>query len=172
MQKELEVLNQIYENKDITQRQLASKTGMSLGAVNLLLKRCIKKGLIKIERLNSRTIRYILTPQGFKEKVERTVQYISDSYELINKINKRIRALLKQIKNENDQILLIGEKNDIYRIIATVLDDLKTPYKHIDLEENVDRYENIVIIYWNSNDIDIISSMYGNVRSINIIEYL
>lgn len=172
MQKELEVLNQIYENKDITQRQLASKTGMSLGAVNLLLKRCIKKGLIKIERLNSRTIRYILTPQGFKEKVERTVQYISDSYELINKINKRIRALLKQIKNENDQIVLIGEKNDIYKIIAIVLDDLKTPYKHIDLEENVDRYENIVIIYWNSNDIDIISSMYGNVRSINIIEYL
>ena len=39
MEKELEILTHIQENEYITQREIAEKTGLSLGAVNLLLKK-------------------------------------------------------------------------------------------------------------------------------------
>jgi DNA-binding MarR family transcriptional regulator len=67
MEHEYEVLNHLQENEITTQRRISKRTGLSLGAVNLLLKKMARKGLIKIEKLNSRTMRYILTPQGYRK---------------------------------------------------------------------------------------------------------
>ena len=64
---EVLILEELEKNSDITQRELSEKTGLSLGMVNLLLKKFIKKGFVKLERLNSKSFRYILTPEGFKE---------------------------------------------------------------------------------------------------------
>jgi DNA-binding MarR family transcriptional regulator len=68
MEVEYQVLTHLQENEQTTQRNISQRTGLSLGAVNILLKKMARKGLIKIEKLNTRTIRYILTPQGMKEK--------------------------------------------------------------------------------------------------------
>jgi len=62
MEHEYRVLNHLQENEITTQRKISSNTGLSLGAVNLLLKKMVRKGLIKVEKLNARTVRYILTP--------------------------------------------------------------------------------------------------------------
>ena len=64
---EVLILEEIEKNPNTNQRDLSEKTGLSLGMVNLLLKKFIKKGFVKLERLNSRSFRYILTPEGFKE---------------------------------------------------------------------------------------------------------
>ena len=68
MEAEYKVLSHLQENETTTQRHISARTGLSLGSVNLLLKKMVRKGLVKIERLNKRTVRYILTPQGIKEK--------------------------------------------------------------------------------------------------------
>ncbi len=78
MEKEYEVLSHLGKEKEVTQRKIASGTGLSLGSVNILLKKMVKKGLVKIERLNTRTIRYILTPRGMKEKARITYQILID----------------------------------------------------------------------------------------------
>lgn len=83
MTNELEILKSVDEEKRITQRELAKRTGLSLGAVNVLLKRLIHKGLIKIEHINARTIKYVLTPKGLMEKARLTYQYIIKSYNYI-----------------------------------------------------------------------------------------
>jgi len=88
MTNELEILKSVDEDKRITQRELAKKTGLSLGSVNVLLKRLIHKGLIKIEHINSRTIKYILTPKGLMEKARLTYQYIVSSYNYISGIEQ------------------------------------------------------------------------------------
>ena len=63
MTNEFEVLKSVESKDTITQRELARKTGLSLGAVNVLIKRLINKGLLKIEHINARTIRYFLHPK-------------------------------------------------------------------------------------------------------------
>ncbi|HHT45933.1 MAG TPA: winged helix-turn-helix transcriptional regulator, partial [Firmicutes bacterium] len=68
MEKEHLILSYIQQQEDVTQRDIARNTGMGLGTVNILLKKMIKKGLVKIERLNARSLRYMLTPKGLKEK--------------------------------------------------------------------------------------------------------
>ncbi len=77
MEHEYQVLTHLQENETTTQRKISKRTGLSLGAVNLLLKKMGRKGLIKIERLNARTVRYILTPKGIQEKSRLTYRYIS-----------------------------------------------------------------------------------------------
>ena len=77
---EILILEELEKNSNITQRGLSEKTGLSLGMVNRLLKKFIKKGFVKLERLNSKSFRYILTPEGFKEKSKKTIEYMKIYY--------------------------------------------------------------------------------------------
>ena len=60
-----------------SQRKLASDLGIALGLVNAYLKRCVKKGLLKIGQAPPRRYAYYLTPHGFAEKSRLTVEYLS-----------------------------------------------------------------------------------------------
>ncbi len=72
----IKLLKTIYKNPDQSQRELAKIVGISVGKTNYIIKALIKKGLIKTERfLNSKNkwaYRYILTPDGIKEKTRIT----------------------------------------------------------------------------------------------------
>ena len=68
MQNEHAILNYLKNNHQTSQREIAERVGLSAGTVNLLIKKMVKKGFIKLERINGRTLRYILTPQGIAEK--------------------------------------------------------------------------------------------------------
>src|SRR5215472_10062073 len=63
-----------------TQRRLASELGIALGLVNAYLKRCIKKGLVKVSQAPARRYAYYLTPQGFAAKSRLTMEYLSESF--------------------------------------------------------------------------------------------
>ena len=63
-----------------SQRELAKVLGFSLGKLNFVLKALIVKGLVKMENFahNEQKIqyRYILTPDGIKEKIQVTATFI------------------------------------------------------------------------------------------------
>src|SRR5258708_8497310 len=63
-----------------SQRKLASELGIALGLVNAYLKRCVKKGLLKVSEAPARRYVYYLTPQGFAEKSKLTVDYLAYSF--------------------------------------------------------------------------------------------
>src|SRR5438445_12821261 len=63
-----------------SQRRLATELGIALGLVNAYLKRCVKKGYVKVSNVPSHRYAYYLTPQGFAEKSRLTVEYISYSF--------------------------------------------------------------------------------------------
>jgi DNA-binding MarR family transcriptional regulator len=75
----LELLNAIDRQSDVSQRNLASNMGVALGLANSYLKRCVRKGLIKISEAPANRYLYYLTPQGFAEKSRLTAQYLSTS---------------------------------------------------------------------------------------------
>ncbi|MCL0068044.1 winged helix-turn-helix domain-containing protein, partial [Peptococcaceae bacterium] len=86
MQNEYAVLKYIKDNHQTSQRKIAENTGLSVGTVNLLIKKMVREGLIKLERINGRTLHYILTPKGIAEKTKLTYAYLKMSYQQIIRI--------------------------------------------------------------------------------------
>ena len=76
----LRLLNAVEENSAITQRGAAKKLGIALGLTNTYLKRCVKKGLIKIQQAPANRYAYYLTPNGFAEKSRLTAEYLSQGF--------------------------------------------------------------------------------------------
>jgi len=76
----LGLLESVERDGGQSQRRLASDLGIALGLVNAYLKRCVKKGLVKVGQAPARRYAYYLTPQGFAEKSRLTVEYLSDSF--------------------------------------------------------------------------------------------
>jgi DNA-binding MarR family transcriptional regulator len=76
----LGLLNAVHADSDITQRSIASELGIALGLANAYLKRCVRKGYIKVGQIPRRRYAYYLTPQGFAEKTRLTSEYLSYSF--------------------------------------------------------------------------------------------
>ena len=126
MESEYQVLNHLQENEITTQRKISSKTGLSLGAVNLLLKKMVRKGLIKVEKLNARTVRYILTPQGIKEKTKLTYQFVRSSYRQILNITTAVETLIAKeaINSSTKQVIIYGPADEVEQILKNALHGL------------------------------------------------
>ena len=70
------VLRLLAQNPELSQRQLAEATGISVGSVNYCLKALIHKGWVKMkhfgESRNKLNYAYLLTPHGVTEKAALT----------------------------------------------------------------------------------------------------
>ncbi len=123
MEQEYQVLTHLHENEQTSQRKLSRHTGLSLGAVNILIKKMARKGLIKIEKLNSRTVRYILTPKGIKEKARLTSSFVRRSYRHILNITSAVEALLTEddLLSTTDLVILYGPADEIEAILNNTL---------------------------------------------------
>ncbi len=91
----LGLLDAVEQDRAQSQRHLASELGIALGLVNAYLKRCVKKGLVKIGEAPARRYAYYLTPQGFAEKSRLTVEYLSYSFSFFRQAKTDCSALLQ-----------------------------------------------------------------------------
>ena len=78
----LGLLNIVEGNSSASQRSMASSLGIALGLANAYLKRCVKKGLIKVSQAPANRYAYYLTPQGFSEKSRLTAEFLTQSFNL------------------------------------------------------------------------------------------
>jgi DNA-binding MarR family transcriptional regulator len=92
----LGVLNSV-EDGATSQRRIASELGVALGLVNAYLKRCVKKGLVKVSEAPTRRYAYYLTPQGFAEKSRLTVDYLSSSFSFFRRARSDCANVLAEI---------------------------------------------------------------------------
>jgi DNA-binding MarR family transcriptional regulator len=92
-----------------SQRKLASDLGIALGLVNAYLKRCVKKGLLKIGQAPARRYAYYLTPHGFAEKSRLTVEYLSRSFSFFRRAREDCSSVLKAARASGwNRVALIG----------------------------------------------------------------
>ena len=77
----LELLDAIERRSDLSQRHLARQLGVALGLANSYLKRCVRKGYVKISEAPANRYLYYLTPMGFAEKARLTARYLSISFD-------------------------------------------------------------------------------------------
>lgn len=134
MENEYQILSHLQHSDTTTQRRISSNIGLSLGAVNLLLKKMVRKGLIKVEKLNARTVRYILTPKGLQEKARLTYHYARQSYQRLLKINQALDGLLRapieaqNNTNNNFIIDLLGPRDEVFEILSQRLKEHKLAF--------------------------------------------
>jgi DNA-binding MarR family transcriptional regulator len=96
-----------------SQRHIASELGIALGLVNAYLKRCIKKGLVKVSEAPARRYAYYLTPQGFAEKSRLTVDYLSYSF-----------SFFRQAKADCAQVFDLMAARGYRRVVLAGISDL------------------------------------------------
>ncbi len=88
-----DLLERIDGDEEINQRALASELGIALGMTNAYLKRCVKKGWVKVRQVPARRYRYYLTPKGFAEKTRLTAEYFSDSLKFFRRARQSFERL-------------------------------------------------------------------------------
>ena len=146
---EILILEELEKNSNITQRDLSEKTGLSLGMVNILLKKFIKKGFVKLERLNSKSFRYILTPEGFKEKSKKTIEYMKIYYGRTLLVKQNIERII-QTYGRNRTYILFGQDKEMEEIIEGILKELKVDYM---AENDITKIDGSkIILYWDMED--------------------
>jgi DNA-binding MarR family transcriptional regulator len=92
----LGLLESVERDGGTSQRRLAAELGIALGLVNAYLRRCVKKGLVKVAHAPARRYAYYLTPQGFAEKSRLTVEYLSYSFSFFRDARADCAAALAQ----------------------------------------------------------------------------
>src|SRR5882757_9997569 len=90
----LSLLNSV-EDGATSQRRIAAELGIALGLVNAYVKRCVKKGLVKVSEAPARRYAYYLTPQGFAEKSRLTAEYLKVSFGFFRQAKNDCSELLK-----------------------------------------------------------------------------
>jgi DNA-binding MarR family transcriptional regulator len=106
----LGVLDVVERDPTVTQRSVARELGIALGLANAYLKRCVRKGLIKVGQIPSRRYAYYLTPQGFAEKSRLTATYLADSFSLFRLARRQYGEVFAAAVARNQQrIALVGD---------------------------------------------------------------
>jgi len=83
--------------------------GIALGLTNAYLKRCVKKGFIKVRHIPANRYAYYLTPQGFAEKSRLTAEYLSISFNFFRSSREQCADLFKVCdKNRWTRVALAG----------------------------------------------------------------
>ena len=105
----LELLDVIGKRNDLSQRHLAIHMGVALGLANSYLKRCVRKGFVKITKVPANRYLYYLTPKGFAEKARLTASYLSYSFSFYREAGDScIRTFDLCRQNNWNRILLCG----------------------------------------------------------------
>ena len=122
--RELEILEKIENNGHLTQRDLSKEVGIALGLVNHLLKKMVKKGWIKIKNIDANRIRYLITPEGAREKSSLLYKRVESTIHFYLEAKRVIKDKVIHLKNEGIKDVSIYGINHISEVLFIVLKEL------------------------------------------------
>ena len=116
-EREFELINIVGAQIANNQRDLSRHMDLSLGTINMLIRRLITKGYIRTKQLNQKKVEYILTPKGFSEKTHKSIKYTLKTINSIGLIKRRVQeTLLELYKNGARNFFIVG-KSDLSILI-------------------------------------------------------
>ena len=103
----IKLLREIEKTPEMTQRELSSRLGISLGKVNFLIKALIGKGFIKLTNFkkanNKCAYLYALTPYGIEEKAVITYHFLKRKMKEYDELEEEIRMLKEEIAGPGEK---------------------------------------------------------------------
>ncbi len=109
----LRLLDAVERDGEQSQRAMAGETGIALGLANAYLRRCARKGWIKIREAPARRYLYYMTPQGLAEKARLTAEYLSSSFDMF-----------RAARSECENIITACDRQGIRKIALIGVSDL------------------------------------------------
>ncbi len=97
------LLKALEENPDVTQRELASILGISLGKANYCLRALMGRGWVKMDNFRRNPSKmgyvYLLTPKGIEEKTRITVRFLRHKLREFDVLKAEIERLQLEVTN-------------------------------------------------------------------------
>jgi hypothetical protein len=114
----LGLLESVERNQAQSQRRLAAEFGVALGLVNAYLKRCVRKGLVKVKEVPAHRYAYFLTPQGFAEKSRLTLTYLNRSMSFFREARKDCSDTFAVARQRGWSRIVLAGRSDLTEIAA------------------------------------------------------
>ena len=121
---EFKIIDEIDKDLNTTQRRISHQIGLSLGMTNLIIKKLIAKGYVKVKGLDRRRVQYILTPRGFAEKVKKTHRYLWRTIETLKKVKEKIQDTVLEYYEKGERNFTILGKGEFADIVEISLRDM------------------------------------------------
>ncbi|PKM55595.1 MAG: hypothetical protein CVV00_03505 [Firmicutes bacterium HGW-Firmicutes-5] len=158
MDKTLRLLLTIEEIPDISQRQLAKRTGYSLGTVNGLLQKLIDINHITSKAITPNHYIYEITPSGDSLKASLLYDYIIDGYEIIGKVRTQAKKVIEEsVRQGIFMFYLYGQEDALFKLIKMSLIEYKRKaaidYESIESIDQVKPGISYRILVWNKETI-------------------
>ena len=120
-EREFELINIIGAELGANQRDLSKQLDISLGMTNLLVRRLVAKGYIRIRQLNKRKTEYILTPKGFSEKYYKSVHYTLKTIRSIGLIKEQLNIIIQGLYDKGERNFFILGNSDLVELVEMSL---------------------------------------------------
>jgi DNA-binding MarR family transcriptional regulator len=120
-EREFELVNIIGAELGANQRDISRMMELSLGMTNMLIRRLISKGFIRIQQLNQRKVEYILTPKGVSEKTRKSVNYTLKTINSLGLIRNRLREVIKNLDQQGYRKFFILGMSDFAILVEMTL---------------------------------------------------
>ncbi len=106
----LRLLSEIEREQTVSQRSIAVRLGIAVGLTNAYLKRCVRKGWVKVQQVPARRYAYYVTPQGFAEKTRLVGEYLASSFSFFRKARAQCHELLQRCERLGwRRVALVGD---------------------------------------------------------------
>ena len=110
---ELNFLSYLEDGKETTQKNISNNISVSIGFINALIKKFLKKGVIKIKQAPYKRFIYYLTPQGFSEKARLVNEYFNDSLFFFKSLRLEFNKLFSEDLSSGYYLYGTGEVCEI-----------------------------------------------------------
>mgnify|MGYP001608626904 FL=1 len=120
-EREFELVNIIGAKLGSNQRELSRQMELSLGQTNMLIRRLVAKGYIRITQLNKKKIQYLLTPKGFAEKMRKSVKYTIKTITSIELITDKVKEVVKSLYAQGERDFLVLGRSDFALLIEMII---------------------------------------------------
>jgi DNA-binding MarR family transcriptional regulator len=122
------ILDHLQTGERVTQRKLSRELGIALGLTNLLVRRLVTKGWVRITRISRSRILYLITPAGIAAKARLTRAYVRESVRFYRETRNRIQAQFENLSavlpgNENPTPIVFYGAGDVAEIAYVCLQD-------------------------------------------------
>lgn len=106
------LLEEIENGRGVSQRSLARRLGIALGLTNLLVRRLVRKGFVRVIHIRPNRVSYLLTPAGISEKARMSRDYLAYSVRFYADARNRMGERFQRLSDEWTTVA--GEKRVVF----------------------------------------------------------
>lgn len=122
---ELAVLESLHgASQSVSQRELARRTGFSVGLVNAVIKKLVHTGYVKTAHLNKRQFEYLLTPEGFARTALRSYNYVLDTVRRFQAVHTNLKSVIDRLRADGVKEFYLHGDGELAEVVSLFCEEI------------------------------------------------